>query len=451
MIMKTKKAIALTAAISMVLPMGSTVFGYENELDLNQKVSSLYVNGINYNASDREESIAGVSYDPSSNTLTINNVNIILKAGYDFISYYGDIPLNVVVTGTNNIKSLGSYNEDGSEKYPEGSFIDTNTYSDNVNFGITVSGSGTVNLENIRNIIYGSYFQTEWNCNYKIDGITINGISTGGIEGRYANLDITNSTIKLNNASSNVIVVKGIIDIGSNITNYSDADGNGTVNISNSVLEYQASTGDMREPIVECKILNLNNENIYAGTNNAENLYTIDQFLSKKTTDYQQELTYYCPEQLGYALITSSTLNLPALGQNGNNNATNNTDTTTNTTGNNETKNNTNQTNVSVNENSAIGVKPSKVKNLKAINVNGKKAKISWKKVNGAVGYHIMYSTNKKFSKGVKHLRVDSTSKIVGKLKKNKTYYFKVRACVKSGNQNLFGKWSGIKKVKIKK
>ena len=282
MIMKTKKAIALTAAISMVLPMGSTVFGYENELDLNQKVSSLYVNGINYNASDREESIAGVSYDPSSNTLTINNVNIILKAGYDFISYYGDIPLNVVVTGTNNIKSLGSYNEDGSEKYPEGSFIDTNTYSDNVNFGITVSGSGTVNLENIRNIIYGSYFQTEWNCNYKIDGITINGISTGGIEGRYANLDITNSTIKLNNASSNVIVVKGIIDIGSNITNYSDADGNGTVNISNSVLEYQASTGDMREPIVECKILNLNNENIYAGTNNAENLYTIDQFLSKK-------------------------------------------------------------------------------------------------------------------------------------------------------------------------
>ena len=162
-------------------------------------------------------------------------------------------------------------------------------------------------------------------------------------------------------------------------------------------------------------------------------------------------MTYYCPEQLGYALITSSTLNLPALGQNGNNNATNNTDTTTNTTGNNETKNNTNQTNVSVNENSAIGVKPSKVKNLKAINVNGKKAKISWKKVNGAVGYHIMYSTNKKFSKGVKHLRVDSTSKIVGKLKKNKTYYFKVRAYVINGNKKLYGSYSKVKSITVKK
>ena len=73
-----KKLVILLAIAIMVLPMEVTVFGYGHEWDLNQKVGWLYVNGVNYNDADREESVEGVSYEPSSNTVTINNVNIAL-------------------------------------------------------------------------------------------------------------------------------------------------------------------------------------------------------------------------------------------------------------------------------------------------------------------------------------------------------------------------------------
>lgn len=86
-------------------------------------------------------------------------------------------------------------------------------------------------------------------------------------------------------------------------------------------------------------------------------------------------------------------------------------------------------------------------------NKKGKKMKIVLKKkVSGAKGYEVAYSTNKKFKKSVKKLRFTGTSKTIGKLKKNKTYYVKVRAYKKASNgQRIYGSYSNIKKVKIKK
>ena len=74
------------------------------------------------------------------------------------------------------------------------------------------------------------------------------------------------------------------------------------------------------------------------------------------------------------------------------------------------------------------------------------------KKVAGAAGYEIKYSTNKKFKKSVKTVRFTGKSKTISKLKKNKTYYVKVRAYKKDANGNkVYGKYSKIKKIKIKK
>lgn len=91
--------------------------------------------------------------------------------------------------------------------------------------------------------------------------------------------------------------------------------------------------------------------------------------------------------------------------------------------------------------------KPAKVKLSKANNVKKKSVKLTWKKVSGATKYQIQYALNKKFTKKVKSKFTTKITIKIAKLKTKKTYYFRVRAINTAGN----GKWSNIKKVKIKK
>lgn len=96
----------------------------------------------------------------------------------------------------------------------------------------------------------------------------------------------------------------------------------------------------------------------------------------------------------------------------------------------------------------------SKVTGVKAVNKKGKKIKVSWKKLGSVKGYRITVALNKKFTSGKKILWVKkgtTTSKIVNKLKKGKTYYVKVEAYKLNGKKKVFGKPSAVKKVKIKK
>lgn len=90
----------------------------------------------------------------------------------------------------------------------------------------------------------------------------------------------------------------------------------------------------------------------------------------------------------------------------------------------------------------------SSVKNKKAKQMTVKLKK----KVSGAKGYEMVYTTDKNFKKSKKTVRFTSTSKTVKSLKKGKTYYVKVRAYkVDSANKRVYGKYSAVKKVKIKK
>ncbi|MBQ2800418.1 MAG: InlB B-repeat-containing protein [Lachnospiraceae bacterium] len=96
---------------------------------------------------------------------------------------------------------------------------------------------------------------------------------------------------------------------------------------------------------------------------------------------------------------------------------------------------------------------PGKVTVKSVKNVKGKKLKVTLKKkVSGAKGYEITYSTDKKFKKSVKTTTSTKTTKTITKLKKNKTYYVKVRAYkVDSAKQKVYGKYSKVVKVKITK
>ena len=94
---------------------------------------------------------------------------------------------------------------------------------------------------------------------------------------------------------------------------------------------------------------------------------------------------------------------------------------------------------------------PARVR-VRAKAFKGKKAKVNLKKVAQASGYEIMYSTNMNFTKkATKKVSTTKLTKTIRKLKKKKTYYIKARAYKLDGKTKVYGKWSLIKKVVIKK
>lgn len=95
--------------------------------------------------------------------------------------------------------------------------------------------------------------------------------------------------------------------------------------------------------------------------------------------------------------------------------------------------------------------KPGQVKGLK-LKAGKKKVTVTYKKVSGATSYKVTYSTSKKFKKA-KTATVKSgktVKKTISKLKSKKTYYVKVCAVKKVKGKSYTGKWSAVKKVKIK-
>ena len=91
-----------------------------------------------------------------------------------------------------------------------------------------------------------------------------------------------------------------------------------------------------------------------------------------------------------------------------------------------------------------------KGKILKIKNVKSKKIQLQFKKIKG-YKYQIKICTSKKFKKNVKTYNTSKTTYTIKKLRKGVTYYVKVRTYKKINSVNVYGKWSAIKKVKIKK
>lgn len=90
-----------------------------------------------------------------------------------------------------------------------------------------------------------------------------------------------------------------------------------------------------------------------------------------------------------------------------------------------------------------------KVKGLSVKAQKGKKAKMSWKKVSGAAGYEVAYSTDKKFKKGTKKIATKKTAYTAKKLKKGKKYYVRIRAWKKNAaGKKVYGSYSSVKKFK---
>lgn len=85
--------------------------------------------------------------------------------------------------------------------------------------------------------------------------------------------------------------------------------------------------------------------------------------------------------------------------------------------------------------------------------LKGQKLSIKWKRTSNASGYQIQYAANSRFS-GEKTVTVKkgaTTDKTITKLKKNKSYFVRVRAYRTFSGNKTYSPWSKSKTVKIKK
>ena len=90
-------------------------------------------------------------------------------------------------------------------------------------------------------------------------------------------------------------------------------------------------------------------------------------------------------------------------------------------------------------------IKPSKVK-LKSVTLSKTTLNVEWKKVNCS-GYEITYTTDSKFKKGLKKVKIKNpktVKKAIKKLKKNKKYYVKVRAYTDYNGVRYYGDKSSM-------
>lgn len=96
---------------------------------------------------------------------------------------------------------------------------------------------------------------------------------------------------------------------------------------------------------------------------------------------------------------------------------------------------------------------PGKV-NLKKVKALGKqKVKVSWKWSASQDGYQLQYAMNRSFTKKQKKQNKSTMADTatIKKLKKGKTYYFRVRAYRKTSyGGKKYGKWSNVRKIKVK-
>ncbi len=95
--------------------------------------------------------------------------------------------------------------------------------------------------------------------------------------------------------------------------------------------------------------------------------------------------------------------------------------------------------------------KPKRVKLEKVKALGKRKARVTWRWFSDQSGFQVQYAKNSTFSKGKKTRKYGTykSSVKIKRLKKARTYYFRVRAYKKGGGKIKYGKWSRIKKCKV--
>ena len=173
-----KKILVCLTQFIMILMMSTMVYGEQAGDDVAQEYqesASLYVEGQcfmrGYVASyeDKNNFPPGVTYDESTNTLTLEECNLQYRggAGSDgVIEYIGNRTLNIVIKGNNTINT-GKKDYTWNMLMNDGIYVRSLDHTKEVQINIT--GDGTLNVDNVSNII-GAY---DRNVNVSLEGVTI--------------------------------------------------------------------------------------------------------------------------------------------------------------------------------------------------------------------------------------------------------------------------------------
>ena len=89
---------------------------------------------------------------------------------------------------------------------------------------------------------------------------------------------------------------------------------------------------------------------------------------------------------------------------------------------------------------------------ITSVKAQSKAFTVKWKKKSGITGYQIQYSTNSKFKKGNKSIKIKNAktvSKKITKLKASKKYYVRVRTYKLVKKKSYYSSWSKKKSVTI--
>ncbi len=99
----------------------------------------------------------------------------------------------------------------------------------------------------------------------------------------------------------------------------------------------------------------------------------------------------------------------------------------------------------------STATKPSTAK-ISSLKTKSKTVTVNWKKVSNATGYEVYMATSKngKYSKKTTVTSNKTVKYTVKKLKKNKTYYFKIRTYKTVNGKKVYGAYSSIKSIKAK-
>ena len=90
---------------------------------------------------------------------------------------------------------------------------------------------------------------------------------------------------------------------------------------------------------------------------------------------------------------------------------------------------------------------------ITSVKAQSKAFTVKWKKKSGITGYQIQYSTNSKFKKGNKSIKiknVKTVSKKITKLKVAKKYYVRIRTYKIVNKKTYYSSWSKKKNVTTK-
>ena len=97
----------------------------------------------------------------------------------------------------------------------------------------------------------------------------------------------------------------------------------------------------------------------------------------------------------------------------------------------------------------SVFIKPAKAQ-LTSVTMKNSTLNVEWKKLD-CTGYEIIYTTDSKFKKGLKTVKIknsNKTKKAIKKLKKGKKYYVRVRGYVTNNGKNYYGAWSKVKTIR---